>query len=180
MRLTEEKIGTIKRVQGRAVGFRIDNVRLPNRKAATREFLEHPGAVAVVAMAAPRRIVLVRQFRYAVGQTTYEIPAGKIDPGESLLTTARRELREETGMRAGRMRKLLSFWPTPAFGNEIIHVYLATNLKAGIAQPDDDEFVEAVEWPIEKVESAIRSGRIKDSKTIIGVLAIRSLFRHTR
>lgn len=167
-----------KDVPGRAVGFRIDEVRLPNRKLATREYLHHPGAVAVVALVG-KRALMVRQYRYPVGQETWEIPAGKLDPGENPRACVRRELEEETGYVAGRVRKLLSFWPTAAFANEIIHIYVADRLKPGTAKPDEDEFLACRPWPLKKLYAAIQSGKIRDSKTIIALLAYRTFGART-
>ena len=107
------------------MGFRIDEIRLPNGKNATREYLDHPGAWQVIPLVTPDKVLMVRQFRYPVNRVTLEIPAGKLDRNERPLSCVKRELEEETGMKAGRIRKLLSFWPTATFANEIIHVYVA-------------------------------------------------------
>ena len=161
--------------RGQAVDFWVDTVRLSSGKSATREYLGHPGAVAVVALCGgpPRDpdILLVRQHRYPVGETTLEIPAGKLDPGESPRPCARRELEEETGFRARRLTRLLTFWPTPAFANEIIHLFVATGLVPGRFAPDEDEQIEPVRWPLSRALNAIRRGRVQDSKTMIGLLA---------
>jgi ADP-ribose pyrophosphatase len=165
--------------KGRAVDFWSDTVRLPSGGAATREYLGHPGAVAVVAVKEPGpdpKIVFVRQYRYPVKEVTLEIPAGKLDKGEKPLLCVRRELEEETGFRAGSVRKLLSFWPTPAFADEVIHVYLARSLSPGSFRPDEDEFLEPAVLPLSRALSLIRAGRIKDSKTIIALLAFKSRF----
>lgn len=163
-------------VRGRAVGFRIDEIRLPDGKPAVREYLDHPGAVAVIALIGDR-VLMVRQYRYPVGQETWEIPAGKLDAKEKPLDCVRRELEEETGYRAGRVRKLLSFWPTAAFANEVIHVFVADRLTKGVANPDDDEFLSCRAWPLKKVYAAIERGGIRDSKTMIGLLAFRAFGR---
>ena len=135
--------------QGNAVGFRCDEIILPNGKKAAREYLTHPGAVAVVPfLDSPRkkplaqcRIIMVEQFRYPVGKLTIEIPAGKLSPKENPLKCVERELQEETGYRAKKINRLISFWPTAAFANEIIHIYWADQLTAGPSNPDDDEFL---------------------------------------
>jgi len=116
-------------------------------------------------------ILLVRQYRYPVQRTTLELPAGKLDPKEPLRVCMNRELEEETGFRAGRAVRLLSYWPTPAFANEVIHIYVAQNLRPGRFSPDADEFIEPLRWPLSKALTAIRRGTIQDSKTIIGLLA---------
>jgi ADP-ribose pyrophosphatase len=116
---------------------------------------------------------MVSQYRYPVAQMTWEIPAGKLDKGERLELCVRRELEEETGFKAGRIKKLFAFWPTASFANEILHIFVADQLKQGIAQPDDDEFLSCDVWPLTKLYSEIRKGNIKDAKTIIGALVYR-------
>ena len=164
---------------GKAVGFRCDEVILPNGKKAVREYLVHPGAVAIVpVLDSPKvvplekcRVVLVKQFRYPAGEITEELPAGKIDPGESALRCLPRELKEETGYSAKKFHHLISFWPTPAFSDEIIHIYWAEGLKKGKSRPDDDEFLDVKVETIGNVLKKIRTGKIRDSKTVIGTLA---------
>lgn len=157
--------------KGRAINFNVDTVLLPNGKTATREFVDHPGAVCVVPFLDPKTVVLVRQYRYPIGKTTYEIPAGKLDPGEKPLRCVRRELREETGYTARVVRRLMTFWPAPAFSNESMYVYRAEGLKPGAVSPDDDEFVAAETVPFRQALDWVFSGRIRDAKTVIGLLA---------
>jgi ADP-ribose pyrophosphatase len=156
--------------RGSAVAFRVDRIRLPDGRPAVREFLHHPGAVAVLPLLG-RSVVLVEQFRYPVGRATLELPAGKLAPGERPRDCVRRELREETGYAAGRLRRLFSFWPTPAFSNELLHVYVASALRAGRAAPDDDEFLRVVTLPFEEALRRVFDGRIRDSKTVLALLA---------
>lgn len=156
---------------GRVVNFRADRVRLPNGKPALREYMDHPGAVAVVPLLPGGRVVLVRQFRFPVRRTTLELPAGKFDGRESPLSCVRRELREETGYSARRITKLLEFWPTPAFANERLVVFLAQGLVPGAAAPDPDEFLETVVLTVRDALGLVRAGKIRDSKTVIGLLA---------
>lgn len=157
--------------RGRAIDFYADQVRLPDGATAFREYVGHPGAVAVVPFLDPRTVVLVRQYRYPVGAVTWEIPAGKLDKGERPLPCLRRELREETGYTARRIRRLLTFWPAPAFSNERLHIYRASGLVPGPSRPDDDEFIEARPVALRTALSWVRSGRIRDAKTVIGLLA---------
>ncbi len=157
--------------KGRSVDFHADVVRLPNGRRAIREYLVHPGAAAVVPFASGGKVVLVKQFRFPIRRTTYEIPAGKLDGRESPLSCIRRELREETGYTAGRLSRLMSFWPAPAFSDETLHIYVAEDLKPGTHCLDDDEFLEMVEVPFRTALSWIDSGKIRDSKTIIGLQA---------
>lgn len=169
MKLKESFLRRLTEIQGTAVGFRIDQVRLPNDKTAKREYLNHPGAVAVVAIH-KNNIVFVKQYRHPVQKITWEIPAGKLAKGENPLSCVKRELEEETGFKAKRFKKIISYWPTAAFANEVIHIYLAKNLTIGSVNPDDDEFIAHELWPVKKALRAIQLGRIKDSKTVIGIL----------
>lgn len=170
--LFEKPLKRRKIFSGAAVNFRADVIRLPDGKTATREFMDHPGAVAVLPVLENGDLVMVRQYRYPVGAATLEIPAGKLhskkDPPPA---RARAELREETGYTAAGLEKLLVFWPTPAFSNELLHVYLATGLKPGAAAPDEDEFIRVETMPLKKVIRLVRTGKIKDAKTIIAIQA---------
>src|SRR5437879_2901745 len=125
---------------GKAVGFRVDHIRLPDGKTGAREYLTHPGAVGVLAFARPDRLLLIKQYRYPIGQFTYEIPAGKLAKGEDPLACVKRELEEETGFVAKKIRRMASFWPTAAFSNEVIHLYVAQDLRPTQMNPDDDEY----------------------------------------
>ena len=170
MNFEEKHVRNLKQINGKAVHFRVDEVRLPDGNTASREFVNHPGAVAVIPFVDAKHIVLVEQFRYPVKEVTYEIPAGKLDKHERPLLCVKRELEEETGFRAGKIKKLVSFWPTPAFSDEIIHIYSATRLKKHEASPDADEFIRAKIVSLEQALKWIKNGRIKDSKTVIGLL----------
>lgn len=157
--------------RGGAVNFRVDTVKLPDGKRAAREYLDHPGAVGVVAFVDRNTIVLVRQYRHPVGAVTLELPAGKLDRGESILSCLKRELREETGYEARRFVPLLRYWPTPAFANEVLHLFIAEGLRPGAHSPDEDEFLEVVPMAFDKALSLVKSGNIRDSKTVVGLLA---------
>jgi ADP-ribose pyrophosphatase len=157
--------------RGRAVDFRVDTVRLPNGKLATREFIDHPGAVGVVPFVDRDTIAMVRQYRHPVGRVTLELPAGKLDEGESALSCVRRELREETGYTARKITRLLQYWPSPAFANEVLHLYVAEGLTPGKSGTDDDEFLQCVAVPFREALRLVRSGKIQDSKTVIGILS---------
>lgn len=167
--------------RGNAVDFWVDTVRLPSGSLAKREYLGHPGAVAVVAVAGGTKkdpeLLFVRQYRFPVKEVTLELPAGKLDPGESPRLCVNRELEEETGFRASTIRKMLSYWPTPAFANEVIHVYVARALTPGTFAPDADEFIEPVRLRLSQALELVRRGRIKDSKTLIGLFAFDKAIR---
>ena len=157
--------------RGKAVDFRVDEVLLPNGRRAVREYMDHPGAVAAVPFVDKDTIVLVQQYRYPVSRLTWELPAGKLDKGEHPLRCVRRELREETGYTARRLRHLMTYFTAPAFSNERIHIYLAEGLIPGKMSLDDDEFLRSSAVPFRKALDWVLSGRIRDSKTVIALLA---------
>ncbi|MDP8215512.1 MAG: NUDIX hydrolase [Candidatus Euphemobacter frigidus] len=144
-------------------------VEYPDGGEKKRIILEHPGAVAAVPLLPDGKIVMVRQFRKAAGRVTLEIPAGKIDSGESPEDCIRRELIEETGYRPGRLRHLRSYYPSFGISTEIIHVFLAENLQPTRRTPADESYLEPVILPLEEVKRLITAGKIMDSKTIIGI-----------
>ena len=148
-------------------------VRIPGGGEKRRYILEHPGAVAAVCLFPGDRVLLVRQFRKALERETLEIPAGKMERGEKPLDTMRRELLEETGYRAGSLKHLVSYYPTLGMSTEIIHVYLAQNLRRAKSPARDEAAIDAVILPRRDVEKMIRAGKIRDSKTIIGLWALR-------
>jgi ADP-ribose pyrophosphatase len=134
-----------------------------------REIVAHPGSVAIVAIDREDRVTLVRQFREAARKALVEIPAGKIDEGEEPLATAKRELEEETGQRGGEWNEVGAFWTTPGFCNERMTLFVADGVDAdGQTNPDDDEDIEIVRWPVSQIES--RLGEIEDAKTLAGLL----------
>ncbi len=167
----------LRHFRGRAVAFKADQVIIPGCQLAQREYMDHPGAVGVLAFDAAGKIILVKQYRYPVAEFTYEIPAGKLSKGENPLACVHRELEEETGFKAGKISKLLAFWPTAAFSNEVIHIYVAEKLTQTEAHPDEDEFLEVVSVSCQQVEKWLRQGRIRDSKTLIAYLTWKSFYR---
>ena len=156
--------------KGRIINLRVDKVLLPDGREAFREIVEHPGAVAVVPVLPDGKIVLVSQFRKPVEETLLEIPAGKLESGEDAEKCAERELEEETGFRAGKLEKLASFFPSPGFSDERIHLFEAGELQKGIKNTEHDEFIEVVCLTVPEILKLIREGKIKDAKTIIGIL----------
>jgi ADP-ribose pyrophosphatase len=134
-----------------------------------REIVEHPGAVAIVAVDDEGFVTLVLQLREPARKKLIELPAGTCEAGEDPLETAKRELREECGLTGGAWRELTSFWTSPGYSREYIHVYVAEGVRAGDADPDDDEEVELVRWRVDELHS--RLGEIDDAKTLAGLLA---------
>jgi len=156
---------------GKAIDFYVDEIILPNGKIAQREYTRHPGAVAIIPFLNDLSdIVLVKQYRYPVKKLTYELPAGKLAIGENPHDCAIRELEEETGYTAQNIQKIISFNPSAAFSTEILHIYIAKNLKKTKQMPDEDEFIEPKIINFTKALNMIKNGEIIDSKTIIGLL----------
>lgn len=145
-----------------------DTVRLPDGHETWREYVVHPGAVMVIPLLDRQRVVMERQWRHPLGRSFIEFPAGKIDPGESPLETARRELFEETGFRAATLDYLCTINNAISYSNEHIDIYLATDLTAGERQLDKGEFLEVVTLAPVEILAAVRDGTITDVKTVIG------------
>lgn len=173
MKKFEEKtIDSTSIYNGKVISLKVDDVTLPNGKVAKREIIKHPGAVAIIAITAQGKLVLVEQYRKALERSIIEIPAGKIDPGEEPLTTALRELEEETGYGSRDLTYLQSFATSPGFADEIVHVYLAKDLYVleEKADLDEDEFVELLEVTLEEAQEMVKDKRIYDAKTAFAVL----------
>jgi ADP-ribose pyrophosphatase len=155
--------------KGRVVTLDIDTVTLPNGATIELEMIHHPGAAAVVPMKEDGTVILIRQYRHAAGGYIYEIPAGKLHPGEDPKLCAARELLEEIGYRADSLELLTSVLTTPGFTDEVIHIYKGTGLTKGKQNLDHDEVIEIVELPLEKALAQIIDGTIRDAKTIVGL-----------
>ncbi len=147
-----------------------DAVSLPNGKTSTREFIKHPGAVAVVPFTEEGQILMVRQFRYPLGMEMLEVPAGKLDPGEKPEECALREVAEETGFSPRNLRKIGPIHTTPGFSDEVIHLYLAQDLVPSDKRPDEDEFLKVERYAPSELRKMIAEGTISDAKTIIALL----------
>lgn len=169
--MEEKTISSQTIYEGKIVTLKVDQVELPNGKTASREIVTHPGAVAVMAITDDNRMVVVRQFRKPLERTIVEIPAGKLEPGEKPDVCAHRELEEETGYTAREMKHVASFYTSPGFADELIHLYRTDELTAGEAKPDEDEFVELMHITVEEAQQLIASGEIRDAKTIMAVYA---------
>lgn len=177
MNLEEKTLKQSYVFRGKIINMRVDEALLPNGKTAGREVVEHNGGVCVVALTENNEIFLVKQFRYPYGEVIYEIPAGKRDGNEEPLTCGIRELKEETGMTAERFIPLGELYPSPGYCGEVIWMYAAVGLTAGECKPDEDEFLQAEKFPLDKVIRMIMSGEIKDAKTQAAVLKLAELIR---
>jgi ADP-ribose pyrophosphatase len=149
--------------EGRVVGITIERWG-----SVEREVIDHPGAVAILAVDGDDCISLVRQLRMPARRYLLELPAGTREAGEEPLTTATRELREECGLTGGSWRELAAFWTMPGFCREYMHLYLAEGVMQGEPEPMDDENIEVVRWPVGEIEA--RLGEIEDAKTLVGLL----------
>jgi len=175
------RVSTRRVYDGRVIDLDVDTVRFPNGTVGELEMIRHPGASAVVPFlseptAEDPQVLLIRQYRYAAEQYLYEVPAGRLDPGESPLQAAKRELTEETGYKARKWTKLVSFYASPGFVAEKMTIFLATNLTGGEAQPMDDEKIETRWFTPAEIESMIKSGKILDGKTMIGYFTWKRFF----
>ncbi|WP_342414723.1 NUDIX hydrolase [Paenibacillus sp. FSL R10-2782] len=175
--LEEKTVSTQPIFEGKVISLQVDTVELPDGSTGKREIVKHPGAVAVLALNEGKMLV-VDQYRQAMGRCEVEIPAGKLEKGEDPMEAAGRELREETGYTAKSLKLLHSFYTSPGFADEIIHLYVAEELELGEMEPDEDEFLELFEVTLEEAQSLIREGRISDAKTILAVYAWQ-LHQHT-
>jgi len=169
MDLTEHCISTEDLAIGDFLCVKRDQVRLPNGNVSQREYVTHPGAVVIVPLLSNGNIVLERQFRYPLHQVFIELPAGKIDTNESTLQTGQRELLEETGYQAKDWVKLGEQHPCIGYSNEVIHIYLARDLTAGLCHRDDDESLEVFQLALTDAITLIQQGEITDSKTIVAL-----------
>ncbi len=169
----EEK--TIKRkkvYEGKLINLRVDTVLLPDNRESSREVVEHPGAAAVVPVNEREEVYLVRQYRKPVEESMLEIPAGTLEKGEEPLECARRELKEEIGYEGKNITHLLTFYTSPGICSEIMHLYYATGLREKGEEKDKDEFIGIEKYSLEEAIKQINQGKIKDAKTIIGLILV--------
>lgn len=180
MKKFEEKtINTTSIYEGKVVDLQVDEVSLPNGKTAKRELIKHPGAVAVIPITKDNKIVLVEQFRKPLEKSLVEIPAGKVEIGEAPEVTARRELEEETGYTTNELSFVTSFYTSPGFADELMHIYITDELEKMDTQPesDEDEFVEVLELTLEEAKELVEQERIHDAKTNYAILYLHALGR---
>lgn len=156
--------------QGKILNLRCDDAALPDGRACKREIVEHGGGACVLYVV-EGKVLLVRQYRYAYGESLYEIPAGKLDAGEEPILAAKRELEEEGGIFADELELLYVLYPSPGYTNEKIYIYHATKAHATKAHLDEGEFLDVAYIPLEKVKEMLKNGEIKDAKTIVALQA---------
>lgn len=177
---TEHTISSKTVYRGRLLHVLEDTVRLPDGKTAVREYIRHPGAVMMVPLLDERTVILVRQFRYPVGRHLIEIPAGKMEPGEEPLQTARRELIEECGYEARTWQHLTTIHPCIGYSDERIELFLARDLTYVGHALDDGEFLEIVPVTLVEALSWVREGKITEIKAIIGLMWAEKIINETR
>jgi ADP-ribose pyrophosphatase len=168
--LTETPLDGEQVFDGRLLKVYRDRVRLPDGATAVREYIRHPGAVAIVALFDDGRVLLERQFRYPLRRTFIEIPAGKLEPGEDHLVTGQRELLEETGYVAREWRKLGHIHNAIGYSDELIEIWLARGLERREQRLAEGEFLEVFTLPLAEAQAMARDGRITDVKTVTGLL----------
>ncbi len=171
----EAQLSTRRVYTGRVLNLDIDRVRFPNGSEGELEMIRHPGASAVIPFVSDPtgtdpQVMLLKQYRYAAEGVLYEVPAGRLDPGEAPFDCATRELREETGCTAQRVEYLSTIYTTPGFTDERIHLYMAVGLERGEAAREADEFIEIDVMPLSRALELIEQGEIRDGKTVIALL----------
>ncbi|MCL4467239.1 MAG: NUDIX hydrolase [Chloroflexi bacterium] len=160
--------------RGRVIDLRVDTVRLPDGQTTKREIVEHRGAVAMLPLDEQGNVIFVRQYRKPAERYLLEIPAGTREAGEPVEVCLHRELREETGLTAGKVERLAGYYSAVGFCTEFIEVFLVRELSQGGARTDEDEIIEIVPVPVEEALAMVESGEIIDAKTIVGLLTLRA------
>ena len=169
----EKKIRTIAFLSTRSFSAYLDEVLLQNNQMGQRMRIDHPEASAIIPFLSDKEILMVRQYRYALGRETLEIPAGKLDPGESPEQCIRRELVEETGHEAGRIEWVCTYAPALGYSNELIHIYSGYELRKTQALIDEREIAAVERIPLDKLKSMIKERLILDGKTLLGLSLMR-------
>ncbi len=154
---------------GRIIDLVVKDVELPDGKTSKREIINHPGAVAVIAVTESKKLLLIKQFRKPLEKTIVEIPAGKLEKGEDPLECAKRELEEETGYKSNELQAVTSFYTSPGFADELVHIYFTDKLELGKVSLDEDEFLDVMEVTIEEAEELIEKQLIHDAKTVYAI-----------
>ena len=161
--------------QGKILNLQLDRVELEDGTISRREIVRHPGGAAILPLDGDGQVTLVRQYRYALGQELLEIPAGKLEYGEDPKAAAIRELEEECGLIAGQVTDLGCLYPSVGYDDEIIYLYLARDLHATEARPDEGEFVSLEKYPLERLVEMVLAGEIHDAKTVTAILKTKAI-----
>ena len=169
---TEKCISSETVFHGKLIHLNRDRIELPDGNRSVREYIRHPGAVGIIAQPEPDSLLLVRQYRYPLGRSMWEIPAGKLDAGEDPLQCAQRELVEETGYSATSWKREMAFHSCVGYSDEKIVLFHATELQPGTARPDPGEFLSTRVMPLDQVDALLKNGGITDGKTIIAILLL--------
>ncbi|WP_404453274.1 NUDIX hydrolase [Oceanobacillus kapialis] len=175
----EKTIHSTSIYEGKVVDLRVDEVSLPNGKTTKRELIKHPGAVAVIAITKEDKILFVEQYRKPLEKSLVEIPAGKVEQGEAPEVTAKRELEEETGYTTGELSFVTSFYTSPGFADELMHIYITDEVEK-MEEPigsDEDEFVDVLELTLDEAKELVEQERIHDAKTTYAILYLHALGR---
>lgn len=163
--------------EGTIISLRVDKLKLEEGKETTREVVEHNGGVVIACQPSPKEIVLIKQYRYSIDEELIELPAGRIEKGESALPAAKRELTEETGYVAEDWVELSRMYTAPGFCNEMLYLYKATNVKQVGKQLDEDEETEVLVMPLLEAWHLVLAGKVRDAKTIAGIGLLAAILR---
>ncbi len=169
-KLVEHTLSSQEVFNGRLLHVFFDKVRLPDQSNSTREWIDHPGASAIIPIFRNGDVMMVRQFRYPIKNIFYEVPAGKLDPGDTAGEAAKREVNEEAGLICNSYAYIGHFYPVIGYSNEIIHLYVAWDIEIAKQQVDDDEFLIKERMPFQEALQMVHNGEITDGKTIIALL----------
>ncbi len=176
MNLYEKTLTSKYIYKGKILNLRFEEVELQNGETSSREIIEFPNSVSVIAITENKKIVLVKQYRKPCESELLEIVAGKMDKNEDPLECAKRELSEETGYYSKKWKKIASFYTTPGYSNEFMNMYIAYDAIKGRAHPDEDEFLEIIEIDIKELIEKVKNGEIKDAKTIMASFYLQTLY----
>ena len=179
MNLQETRLSGETKYEGHILTMQVDTVELPDGATATREVVRHPGGVCIAALTDRQELLFVRQFRYPYSQVLWELPAGKLSPGEDPTLCAMRELKKETGAVAASLKKLGVLYPSVGYTDEVLHLFVATDLTFGECCPDEDEFLEVEYIPLCDAVRMVEEGKLPDAKTQALVLRVARIVENT-
>ena len=168
MTFREETLSEERIYEGKIINLKKQKVTVKSG-TSYREIIEHNGGAVIIAITQDKKMVMIRQFRKPADKVMFEVPAGKIDPGEDPMDAAKRELKEETGYTAGSVRYLTKFYPTVGYSQELLYLYLMEDLTPGETDFDENEAIDMEEWSIEDLHEMVIKGEIDDAKTIIAI-----------